>query len=71
MKKEEAEAQTAIFQKANDLLIKWENGDSEAITLLNLMNGWFFDGVRKTYARLGIDSEKDYYESQEYKKEKI
>ncbi len=70
MKKEEAEAQTAIFQKANDLLIKWENGDIEAIALWNLMNGWFYDGVRKTYARLGIDSEKDYYESQEYKKGK-
>lgn len=70
MKKEEAEAQTAIFQKANDLLLKWEAGDQATIDLWNKMNNWFYSGVRQTYARLGIDSEKDYYESCEYKKGK-
>lgn len=70
MKKEEAEAQTAIFQKANDLLLKWEAGDPVTIDLWNKMNNWFYSGVRQTYARLGIDSEKDYYESREYKKGK-
>jgi arginyl-tRNA synthetase len=70
LKKEEAEAQTAIFQKANDLLLKWEDGDQATIDLWNRMNDWFYSGVRQTYARLGIDSEKDYYESREYKKGK-
>jgi len=70
LKKEEAEAKTAIFQKANDLLLKWEAGDKETLALWEKMNGWFYEGVRKTYTRLGIDSEKDYYESQEYKKGK-
>ena len=70
LKKEDAEAQTAIFQKANDLLLQWEAGDSATIDLWNRMNDWFYSGVRQTYSRLGIDSEKDYYESQEYKKGK-
>jgi arginyl-tRNA synthetase len=70
LKKEEAEAQTAIFQKANELLLKWEAGDQATIDLWNQMNDWFYSGVRQTYARLGIDSEKDYYESREYKKGK-
>lgn len=70
LKKDEAEAKTTIFQKANDLLLKWEAGDPETIELWNKMNNWFYTGVRKTYERLGIDSEKDYYESKEYKKGK-
>lgn len=70
LKKEEAEAQTEIFQKANELLLKWEAGDQATIDLWNQMNDWFYSGVRQTYARLGIDSEKDYYESREYKKGK-
>jgi arginyl-tRNA synthetase len=70
LKKEEAEAQTAIFQKANDLLLKWEDGDQATIDLWSRMNDWFYSGVRQTYDRLGIDSEKDYYESREYKKGK-
>ena len=70
LKKEDAEAQTPIFQKANDLLLQWEAGDQSTVDLWNRMNDWFYSGVRQTYSRLGIDSEKDYYESQEYKKGK-
>jgi arginyl-tRNA synthetase len=70
LKKEEAEAQTEIFKKAEALLVKWEEGDPETIALWQKMNDWFYCGVRKTYLRLGIDTEKDYYESQEYKKGK-
>lgn len=70
LKKEEAEAQTEIFKKAEALLVKWEAGDQDIIDLWTKMNDWFYTGVRKTYARLGIDTEKDYYESKEYKKGK-
>lgn len=68
--KEEAEIAAPIFKLANEMLLKWEEGDSDTIALWTKMNGWFYEGVRQTYTRLGIDSEKDYYESQEYRKGK-
>lgn len=68
--KEEAEVEAPIYRAANDMLMLWEAGDKETIDLWNKMNDWFYEGVRETYARLGMDTEKDYYESQEYKKGK-
>jgi len=70
IEKEKAENQTEIMSKANELLVKWEAGDKETIDLWNRMNQWFYNGVNQTYKRLGIDSEKDYFESKEYKKGK-
>jgi arginyl-tRNA synthetase len=52
---------------AKELLLKWEAGDEETIALWSKMNGWVYDGFKKTFDLLGVDFEKDYYESETYK----
>ena len=64
--KEEAEKNTKIFNEAKDLLIKWENGDSEIINLWKKMNKWVYEGFSRTYETLGVDFDKIYYESETY-----
>ena len=53
-----------------DLLKKWEAGDSEARDLWQRMNGWVYDGFDTTYAELGIDFDKHYYESEIYQEDR-
>lgn len=57
-------------QMAEDMLIKWEAGDSEVHALWEKMNGWTFDGVKETYKRTGISFDKYYFESETYLKGK-
>ena len=64
--KEEAEKNTKIFNEAKDLLIKWENGDSDIINLWKKMNKWVYEGFSRTYETLGVDFDKIYYESETY-----
>ena len=63
---DEAERQTAILKEAQDMLVKWEQGDKEVVDLWKKMNGWVYEGFDKTYNRLGINFHKTYYESQTY-----
>ena len=64
--KEDAEKQAPIFKKAQEMLVKWEAKDAEVISLWMKMNGWVYKGFLTTYNRLGIDFDKDYYESDTY-----
>ncbi|MCQ2592839.1 MAG: arginine--tRNA ligase [Treponema sp.] len=57
-------------QMAEDMLIKWEAGDSEVRKLWEMMNKWTFDGVKETYGRTGISFDKYYFESETYLKGK-
>ena len=66
MQKEEAEKKAPIMLEAQNLLLKWENGDAETITLWKLMNGWVYDGFNATYKNIGVDFDKFYYESNTY-----
>lgn len=66
----QAERQAPIFLQAQEMLLKWEEGDEETVALWNLMNSWFYSGIRITYNFLGIEFEKEYFESQVYKKGK-
>lgn len=52
------------------LLQKWEQGDKDVIKLWEKMNKWAFDGQKKTYEKLGIKFDKEYYESKLYAKGK-
>lgn len=52
---------------AQEMLRKWESGDEETVQLWKQMNGWAFDGFRKTYSLFGIKFDKEYYESDIYK----
>lgn len=49
------------------MLLKWENSDPETLELWNRMNGWVYEGFQQTFAMMGVDFQKDYYESQTYK----
>lgn len=51
---------------AEEMLVKWEQGDSETRSLWQRMNGWTMDGVRQTYMRTGVGFEKYYFESETY-----
>jgi len=58
------------LQQAEDMLIKWENGDKEVRDLWQKMNGWTLSGVQQTYDRTGVGFEKLYFESDTYLKGK-
>ena len=62
----EAKLQTPSLIKAQEMLIKWEAGDEETVALWKTMNGWVYVGFDKTYASLGVDFDRLYYESNTY-----
>jgi arginyl-tRNA synthetase len=63
LKKEEAEAQSPMMARAQELLRKWEAGDSPTVELWKLRNSWAVEGMKKTYERTGISFDQYYYES--------
>ncbi len=64
--KEEAEKEAPIMKAAQQMLVDWENGKAEVISLWQKMNRWVYDGFGETYKRIGSDFEKIYYESNTY-----
>ena len=64
--KEEAEKQAPIFLEAQEMLRKWEANDPETIALWEKMNHWVYDGFSVTYKNLGVDFDRNYYESKTY-----
>ena len=69
-KKEDAERKAPIFLEATEMLQKWESGDKKTIKLWKKMNSWVYEGFDKTYKSLGIEFDKNYYESNTYLKGK-
>ena len=63
---EEAEKNAPILLEAQDMLKKWEQGDLEIIALWEQMNAWVYQGFSKTYQAMGIQFDKNYFESQTY-----
>lgn len=61
-----AEEQAPILLKAKEMLIRWEEKEKSVIDLWKKMNSWVYDGFEKTYNRLGVDFDKNYYESETY-----
>ncbi len=64
--KELAEKNAPSLVEAQDMLLKWEQGDPEVRKLWETMNTWVYDGFGKTYSSLGISFDRTYYESQTY-----
>lgn len=64
---EKAAKEAPIIKEAQEMLRKWEAGDTETISIWKKMNEWVYDGFDKTYQRLGIEFDKIYYESETYK----
>ena len=54
-------------EQAQQMLVKWEQGDEETIALWKLMNGWTLDGLAESYEKMGISFDAYYYESETYK----
>ena len=69
-KKVNAERKAPIFLEAKEMLQKWESGDKKTIKLWTKMNSWVYEGFDKTYKSLGIQFDKNYYESITYLKGK-
>ena len=63
---EEAKKQAPILLEAQELLLKWEAGDTETVALWKRMNAWVYDGFEVTYNNLGVDFDRYYYESNTY-----
>ena len=66
----ELEKNPKLDEEAQNLLVKWEEGDKKALELWKKMNTWALKGFKETYKNFGVKIDKDYYESQIYKKGK-
>mgnify|MGYP001393763534 CR=1 FL=1 len=63
---EEAKKTVPCILEVQKMLLDWESGDTEVVELWSKMNTWVYSGFEKTYERLGIVFDKNYYESETY-----
>ncbi len=63
---EEAKKEAPIILEAQQLLLDWEAGKPEVIALWKEMNQWVYDGFAITFKNMGVDFDKNYYESNTY-----
>ena len=63
---EDAAKQAPILLEAQEMLRKWESGDTDTVTLWKTMNQWVYEGFDETYEALGVDFDTKYYESDTY-----
>ena len=62
----QAEKEAPIFKEAQEMLRKWEAKDAKVISLWKKMNQWVYDGFDETNKRLGVNFDKNYFESDTY-----
>ena len=63
---EEAKKQAPLIIEAQEMLLKWEAGDEQVVSLWKEMNSWVYRGFEVTYKNLGVDFDTLYYESDTY-----
>jgi arginyl-tRNA synthetase len=63
---EQLEKETPLLLEAQEMLLKWEQGDEEVVNLWKLMNTWVYAGFGETYEKMGVNFDKYYYESDTY-----
>ncbi len=61
-----AKKEAPILLEAQEMLRMWEAGDPEVVALWETMNTWVYTGFEETYKTLGVDFDKNYYESKTY-----
>ena len=66
MSEDEAKEASPLMKEAREMLVKWEQNDSEVRKLWETMNSWVYAGFDETYRKMGVDFDKIYYESQTY-----
>ncbi len=64
--KEIAKKLTVILKEAQEMLLKWETGDEAVKALWSKMNGWVYEGFEVSFKNIGVDFDKNYYESDTY-----
>lgn len=62
----EQAAHPELEKQAQELLVKWEDGDPATLELWKQMNQWAVDGIRETYRRMGISFDHYQFESETY-----
>lgn len=63
---EEAKKNAPLIKEAQQMLLAWEQGDEEVVSLWKTMNSWVYAGFEVSYKNLGVDFDKYYYESNTY-----
>jgi len=63
---EEAKKTAPLLVEAQQMLLKWEAGDKAIVSLWKTMNQWVYKGFDETYTALGVDFDKNYFESDTY-----
>ncbi len=63
---DEAKKNAPLIKEAQEMLQKWEAGDTEVKALWQTMNSWVYAGFAETYKKLGVSFDKFYYESDTY-----
>ncbi|WP_117884951.1 arginine--tRNA ligase [Aureibaculum luteum] len=63
---DDAKKQAPLLLEAQEMLQKWEANDKTVVDLWKEMNQWVYDGFEQTYKALGVDFDKNYYESDTY-----
>lgn len=66
MTEEEAKKKAPVMIEAQEMLLKWEAGDEDVKALWEKMNGWVYSGFDETFKNIGVDFDKNYYESDTY-----
>ena len=66
LKEEDAEKEAPIMKEAQQMLVDWEAGKEEVVSLWKKMNEWVYKGFNETYRKIGSDFDKTYYESNVY-----
>ncbi len=57
---------TEIGQAAQNLLVAWEQGDPDVLRQWWTMHEWVMQGFEQTYARMGVEFDKVYFESETF-----
>lgn len=63
---EQAKKEAPIILEAQQMLKKWEEGDTETVALWKKMNGWVYEGFNASYNTMGVSFDQFYYESETY-----
>ncbi len=66
LEEKEAKTKAPLLVEAQQMLQKWEQGDQDVVALWKKMNNWVYEGFEETYKNLGVDFDKNYYESDTY-----
>ncbi|HUR10459.1 MAG TPA: arginine--tRNA ligase [Flavitalea sp.] len=57
---------TPLMNEVRQMLLSWENGDADTMSLWKKMNTWVYEGFDITYKQIGSTFDKIYYESDTY-----